>query len=290
MFKKILEALNSQYQGVDGRILTRMARKLAKQVKTEEDIEEAVQGVSVMDLIEMESDRKAKEVEKNTAERYEKRQNLSQQSDLTSVSGEEGNNEDEKNEPSATEAPTQGRGTRSNSKATQSALEKQIADLTRTVATLTDRFTTMQQERTAKTRRQQVEELLDGADDKVKNRYMRDFDRLTFKDDNDFNQWLEERTPEITEEVKAFLDNNQSANMASDDTSDNALSRTPNTTPQRINRVTPPIGGRSTQRKGQVSPDVEAYLNAEVAKENATSFSTIAGLPQTQLPPSTILK
>lgn len=284
MFKKILESLTTQFKGVDARILTRMARKLAKQVKTEEDIKEAVEAVTMMDFIEMESDRKAADAKKNAIETYEKEHNLINGKPAASTKGgtpsegeevedpdEEGEEGNEGGTPTNGGQPKGAKGsTKHNRK--QSALEKQIAALTETVTQLTGTISQMKQERTAKTRRQQVEELLEGADDKVKNRYMRDFGRLNFKDDDDFNQWLEERTPEITEEVRSLSGGEGGA----------AGQQTPPS--QKPNRVTPPIGGRSTQRPGEVSAEVKAYLDAEAARENAASFSAIAGLPKTNAP------
>lgn len=73
MFKKILEALSTQYKGVDARILARMARKLAKTVQTEDAIDEAVQGVTLMDFIELEGDRRATAAQKSAVGNYEKR-------------------------------------------------------------------------------------------------------------------------------------------------------------------------------------------------------------------------
>ena len=282
MFKKILESLTTQYKGVDARILTRMARKIAKQVKTEEDIKEAVEAVTMMDFIEMESDRKAAEAKKNAVETYEKEHNLINGKPAAGANGgpqaagdgddPDGEGAEGEGDGDPAEGTQSGKSAKGKRNRRQSELEKQIAALTETVTQLTGTISQMKQERTAKTRRQQVEELLEGADDKVKNRYMRDFDRLNFKDDDDFNQWLEERTPEITEEVRSLSGGEGGA----------AGQQTPPS--QKPNRVTPPIGGRSTQRPGEVSAEVKAYLDAEAARENAASFSAIAGLPKTNAP------
>lgn len=278
MFKKILESLTTQFNGVDARILTRKARELAKQVKTEDDIKEAVEAVTLMDLIEMESARNTSEATKKAIENYEKEHNLINGKPVTTKGGkpsdeeededpdEEGEEGNEGSTPSNGGQPKAGKGSAKHNRK-QSALERKIASLTDTVDRLTTIITDMKQEKTSKSRRQQVEELLEGADDKVKNRYLRDFDRLNFKDDDDFNQWLEERTPEFTEEIQTL--------GGTEGGTEGQTTPTP-----KPNRVTPPIGGRSTQQKGEVSAEVKAYLDAEAAKESANSFSTIAGIPQ----------
>lgn len=278
MFKKILESLTTQFKGVDARILTRKARELAKQVKTEDDIKETVEAVTLMDLIEMESARNTSEATKKAIENYEKEHNLINGKPATTKGGkpseeeededpeEEGENGNEGSTPSNGGQPKAVKGNPKHNRK-QSALERKIASLTDTVGKLTTIITDMKQEKTSKSRRQQVEELLEGADDKVKNRYLRDFDRLNFKDDEDFNQWLEERSPEFTEEIQAL--------GGTEGGTEGQTTPTP-----KPNRVTPPIGGRSTQQKGEVSAEVKAYLDAEAAKESANSFSTIAGIPQ----------
>ncbi|WP_455093541.1 hypothetical protein [Prevotella histicola] len=285
MFKKILESLTTQFKGVDARILTRKARELAKQVKTEDDIKEAVEAVTLMDLIEMESARNTSEATKKAIENYEKEHNLINGKPVTTKGGkpsdeeededpdEEGEDGNEGSTPSNGGQPKAGKGNPKYNRK-QSALERKIASLADTVGKLTTIITDMKQEKTSKSRRQQVEELLEGADDKVKNRYLRDFDRLNFKDDEDFNQWLEERSPEFTEEIQAL--------GGTEGGTEGQTTPTP-----KPNRVTPPIGGRSTQQKGEVSAEVKAYLDAEAAKESANSFSTIAGIPQANPTPQT---
>lgn len=76
MFKQILDALTTKYKGVDARILTRMARKLAKSVKSEDEVQDAVDGVTMMDFIQQESDRSAQAATKNAVNDYEQKYHI----------------------------------------------------------------------------------------------------------------------------------------------------------------------------------------------------------------------
>lgn len=286
MFKKILDALSTQYKGVDARILTRMARKLAKTVKSEEEVDEAVQGVTVMDFIDLEGDRRASAATESAVKNYEKKYNLKDGKPNDAGTGEkEGVDEDDPdggngndtetgggNAPKPSIDPANAKGGRNRS-SYQSKLERQIAALTETVSTLTGTITKMQQERTSKSRKQQYEELFEGVDEKTKNRYMRNFDRLSFKDDEDFAQWLEDMTPQVTEELKGL----------STATTQQAVGAGTGT----HRGATPPLGGRSNAKPGQLSPEFKSYMAKQKARAANTQYSTIAGLPQAQVQPQT---
>lgn len=286
MFKQILDALSTQFKGVDARVLTRMARKLAKTVKSEDEVDEAVQGVTIMDFIDLEGDRRATAAQKSAVENYEKKYNLkdgkpstAEQTQATEAAEDEPTDDNDGGEPTAGVNNKKGgkQGNQNQGNSHESKLERQIAALTKTVSTLTGTITQMQQERTTKTRRQQYEALFEGADEKTKNRYMRNFDRLSFKDDEDFNNWLEEMTPEVTEELKGL---GAGAEQGGNRQSAQAGSGTSTTGGRRGG--TPPLGGRSTAQPGQVDAEVNAYLNTELAREQSNHFSTIAGLPNQQ--------
>lgn len=278
MFKQILEALTHKYQGVDARILTRMARKLAKTVKSEDEVQEAVDGVTVMDLIDMEGNRRASAATENAVKDYEQKYNLKDGKSVAAPAAGNGrgddndpNGDDDDDEPTGDPVSKVSKGG-SKGGHRQSKLEAQIAALTETVSTLTGTIKGMQQERTAKTRRQQYEELFEGVDEKVKNRYMRNFDRLSFKDDTDFNEWLEDMTPQVTEELKQLppTDQNPGTQPGGNGT----------TTPAQRRGVTPPLGGTSHAAKGQLSPEFQRYQAKQQARMRMTQYSTMAGLPQ----------
>lgn len=322
MFKRILEALRTQYAGVDAKVLVRMARKLAKQIKGEDEIEDKVAEVTLQDFIDMEGDRRATEAQTSAVSNYEKKYGLKNGKKANGKDGDEPQDDDDDDDDiddddiddeSVTNEPATRKhkpGTKSNRRTSrrESALEKQVKQLTESMQMLTGMMTKMQTERTEKTRRQQYEELFEGVDEKTKKRYMRDFDRLSFKDDEDFENWLTEKTAEVTEELAEMGyttggdngdDTNADGQQPQGGTQQPGTTKTKRTPgiqqqqrqPNTINPIVktatgarPPLGGRKNIKPGTVSPSVQNYLEAQAQREAVTQFSTIAGIPQVQTP------
>lgn len=287
MFKQILDALTTKYKGVDARILTRMARKLAKSVKSEDEVQDAVDGVTMMDFIQQESDRSAQAATKNAVNDYEQKYHIKDGKPFKAAEptppadgdGDGDDDDDDDEGDGGTPTPTPSKNGRARKHV--SKLEAQIAALTETVSTLTGTIKGMQQERTAKTRRQQYEELFEGVDEKVKNRYLRNFDRLSFKDDNDFNEWLEEMTPQVTEELKALPNGGAAETPA---TGAGGAAPAAGNQPQHRG-ATPPLGGSRSANKG-LSPEFQRYMARQKQHMAGTVYSTIAGVPQMQQNPA----
>lgn len=312
MFKKILEALSTQFKGVDAKVLVRMARKLAKQVKSEDEIDDKVAEVTLQDFIDMEGDRRATEAQNTAVTNYEKKYGLKNGKKANGKGDDEPGNDDDDDdlddddegdddEPVEPVKHNRKSGTKNNRRnnSHESALEKQVKQLTESVQMLTGTITKMQTERTTKTRRQQYEDLFEGVEEKVKNRYLRDFDRLTFKDDDDFENWLTDRTAEVPEELKKMgyiTDGDEGDDQGQGGTQQQQ--HQPGTTKtkplgnqqrqqsqsQRTGGAKPPLGGRRNAKPGTVSPSVQSYLEQEAARESVQQFSTIAGIPQVQTP------
>ena len=286
MFKQILDALTTKYKGVDARILTRMARKLAKSVKSEDEVQDAVDGVTMMDFIQQESDRSAQAATKNAVNDYEQKYHIKdgkpfKAAEPTPPADGDGDGDDDDDEgDGGTPTPTPSKNGRARKHV--SKLEAQIAALTETVSTLTGTIKGMQQERTAKTRRQQYEELFEGVDEKVKNRYLRNFDRLSFKDDNDFNEWLEEMTPQVTEELKALPNGGAAETPAAGGNGAGGNAPAGGVQPQHRG-ATPPLGGSRSASKG-LSPEFQRYMARQKQHMAGTVYSTMAGVPQMQNP------
>ena len=102
-------------------------------------------------------------------------------------------------------------------------------------------------------RKDKFSALFEGASDKLKERYMRNYDRLTFKDDEDFNGWLDQQKPFIESDIKE-----EKAQGA---------------------KTTPPVGGKRKPGE-EADPAVTAYLNAEASREAQTASPVIIGLAQ----------
>lgn len=73
---KILEALKAKFEGVDAKILGRIADKLAKTTTSEEDVATAVEGVSFSDVLNMYGDSRATEAANTAISNYEKKHGI----------------------------------------------------------------------------------------------------------------------------------------------------------------------------------------------------------------------
>jgi hypothetical protein len=62
----------------------------------------------------------------------------------------------------------------------------------------------MKGEKTANSRKIELDKILKEAPDKIRQRYEKDFARMNFKDDEDFNAWIGEIKPDIEEIVTEF--------------------------------------------------------------------------------------
>lgn len=260
MRKKILEALSTRFEGVDVKILERMAKKLAKTVENEDGIEEAVKGVTIQQLIDSEGDRRANE----SRETYEQKYGLKDGKPVGATEDEEDDeaeDEEDDNEPiQPAISPKSGKGKQGKK---MSQTDKMLKQLLENQQRLTDELSSMKQERIGKSRKARFEALLTEADEKTKTRYMRNFDRLNFKDDEDFDTWLDDIQSDIDDDIK---------------------------TAKAAGTVTTvPKGGKATRKEGEVDPSVTAYLDSEASREDGNQFSTISGLPQ-QTPPTPAAK
>ena len=120
--------------------------------------------------------------------------------------------------------------------------------------TMREQLNGILQEKQGNQRKAKFEALFEGASDKLKERYLRNYDRLSFKDDDDFNGWLDTQKPFIESDIKE-----EKASGAA---------------------ATPPLGGNRRKPGEAVDPAVTAYLNSEATRESQTASPVIIGLSQ----------
>ena len=240
MFEKILAGLKTKFPGVDSKILERIAKKKAETTTTEEEVKTVVDGVTFQSIIESEGDRRANEAQTTAITNYEKKYKLK---DGKSI---------QQQEPPKPEPPTGG---------ASDEVKQMFAKMEQENKTMREQLNGLLQEREGDQRKAKYEALFEGASDKLKERYLRNYDRLNFKDDEDFNGWLDTQKPFIESDIK-------------EEKASGALG-------------TPPYGGRQQRKNGEVDPAVTAYLNAEAARETQTASPVIIGLSQgTPTPPA----
>lgn len=162
MNKIILEALTAKFEGVNAEILTRVAEKLATKATTEEEAKALAEGVSFQDLLDRYAD-------------YRVQQASSKQPKPAPQ------------EPKPAPAPQEPKQTNEPSDVLPEWAKELKEELESYKA----------QEANAK-RLGKLKDILKELPESLRGRYERDFSRLTFKDDEDFTQWVEELTPDVS--------------------------------------------------------------------------------------------
>lgn len=258
MYQQLLDALKKKFTGVNDKILERIAKKLAKTTRTAEEVEPAVTGVTFQNIIDSESDRRANEATETAVKNYESQHKLKDGKPIKVTNGDGDEDDEEDDDDTTTTQPGAAatRGKKGGKKALSES-DKILQQLLKGQQALADEINSMKQERIGNSRKQRFQELLKDADEKVRNRYMRDYDRLTFKDDDDYNSWLEDITPDIESDIAAI---------------------------KAIGGITtPPRGGASARKEGEVDPMVTEYLKGQAERQDA--YSGISGLPEAPAQP-----
>lgn len=188
----ILAALQTKFTGVDAKILGRIAKKYAKTATgtTEADAKTIVDGITFQQVLESHADYRATEAQKTAVANYESKHNLRDGKPIEQPQQNQSQTQPQQ-EQSGQTAGQQG-GQQSEEKAPAWA-QQIIADNN----ALRERLQSIESERTQNSRLERFREAIKGAPDKVKTRYEKDFARLTFKDDADFDGYLEEIAPDI---------------------------------------------------------------------------------------------
>lgn len=180
MKKQIIDALKAKFEGVSEAIVSRIADKLAKTAKSDEDVATLVEGVTFQQVLESYGDSRATEAQQSAVSNYEKKHGLK---DGKKVVTEEKPKEKE---------PKEGPKSEGDDLASQIA-----AAVAAAMKPLNDELAAMKSEKTATTRKGKLAGVLAKAPEKVRERYEKDFARMTFTDDDDFNAWVEEITPDV---------------------------------------------------------------------------------------------
>lgn len=165
MNKIILEALTAKFESVNAEILTRVADKLATKATTEEEAKALAEGVSFQDLLDRYADYRVQQA--------------------SSKQPKPAPQEPKPNDPKP--APQEPKPNNEPSDVLPEWAKELKAELESYKA----------QEANAK-RLGKLKDILKELPESLRGRYERDFSRLTFKDEEDFTQWVEELTPDVS--------------------------------------------------------------------------------------------
>lgn len=164
MKKIILDKLKAKFEGVSESVLDRIAAKLAKTVKNEEEATTAVEGVTLQQLFDSYGDSRATEAQQTAVSNYERKYGLKDGAKVEDggTSGS-GNNATETENKGGDDTP---------------AWAKAIIS---SVKTLSDDVAAMKGEKVTATRRQQIDEIIKDLPDAMR----RPYSRISLKDLSD---------------------------------------------------------------------------------------------------------
>ncbi len=185
--QQILTALQTKFEGVDAKILGRIAKKKAKTATSEADVKTIVDGITLQQVIESHADYRATEARRTAVETYENEHNLKD----GKPKGNAGQTAGQGGQQAA--AQTAGQGEQQNNEVVPAWAQKMMDDNQR----LHEELKSYKAERTANTRLEACKSAIVKAPVRIRARYERDFSRLQFKDDADFESYLEEIKPDI---------------------------------------------------------------------------------------------
>ena len=228
MKKKIFEALATKFEGVDAKVLDRIAEKLSKTVKEEEEVQTAVDGVTFQSILESYADSRVNEAVNTAVVNYEKKYGLKEGKPLKKEEDPDPNKKPA--EPPTEEIP---------------AYIKALMEQNKQLA---EQISAINSERQVTSRKKTLQEMLKNAPQKLRERYEKDFERLSFKDDEDFKSWVDEVSPEVQSLTEDFN--------------------------KRISTITPPKGNRTIP-----STPTNSYLSDRLKEEaESNEVSAIKGL------------
>ena len=186
MKKEALDALKAKYPGVSEAILSRIADKIAKTAKTQEEVTAAVEGVTFQQVLESYGDSRATEAQQTAVTNYEKKHGL-----------KDGKKVETGGEQKPGETGGEGEGNKGGAAGGSDLAAQIAAAIAAEMKPLKDELAAIKGEKTANSRKAALNKVLEGAPEKIRQRYEKDFARMTFNDDEDFNAWIGEITPDV---------------------------------------------------------------------------------------------
>lgn len=225
MKKQILEALKTKFEGIQEPVLNRIADKLAKTVLKEEDVATAIEGVTIQTVIDSYADSRVSEATQSAVTNYEKKHNIKDGKQVTAEP-------EKKPEAKKDDAPEWAQA------------------LIKSNETLAAKLAAIEGEKVVTTRKQLLDAAIEKAPDQFKARYAKDFNRMNFKDEEEFGAWIDE----VKTDAETFATELAAAGTV--------FSR--------------PRGGAAGKPDEKPSPEVQARIDARTAE---TAAPAIIGLP-----------
>lgn len=190
MKKNLIAALATKFEGVDAKILSRIADKIMsdKTIESEEDVNSAVEEVTFADVLKHYGDSRATEATRKAVSNYEKKHGIKDGKPI-----ELNEQEDDDDDPDGTKKKPQ----QSNQDNELAKLLKQMSDKMDAQA---EEIKQLKQGKVAESR----EKVLDGVIKDLKESQKKPYKRYTLDamTDEEFDEFIEEITGEVAEVVK----------------------------------------------------------------------------------------
>lgn len=242
----ILDSLKTKFAGIDEKVLNRIAAIAVKTVKSEEEAKTYVEELTLQQVIDSYTDSRTTDAQEKAVKSYEEKFGLKDGKPANSTEEPGGEGGEGGNGGAADDGKNGGEGKGGEK------VPDYVKSLFGKIDALANEVTTLKAGKVADTRKGTLEALLKDAPEKTRNTLIKNFNRMQFKDDEDFNEWIEEITPDVEEATTS-----QAA-------SDGVVGR--------------PKSGASTGKEGQPNSYVQARVNARKAE---TVAPAIIGLPKT---------
>lgn len=198
--KFILDALRKKFEGVDEKVLNRIARNAAKTVKTEDEATQFVEDYTIQQVIDSYSDSRVTE----SISSYEKKHGLKDgkpaSTDDDPEDVEENKDPDKDKKGKKDDDPDEdgkGKGKKDNKE--DDDMPSWARALIDGQTRLNERLDGIEKGKQADARKSKFLEAIKDAPEKFRERAEKKFARYTFKDDEDFETYLEELAEEVEE-------------------------------------------------------------------------------------------
>lgn len=185
----IADALTEKFKDIDTKVINRIAATAAKTVKTEEEATTYVDDLTIQKVIDSYSDSRTSDALSS----YEKKHGLKD--------GKKVQPDDEDEDDDAGDDITDGNKKapkgKKDGKGSDQDTPKYVKELFSKLEEMGNELSALKGEKITTARSSKLSDLLKDAPEKLRNRYTKDFGRMKFDTDEEFEEWLEEITPDI---------------------------------------------------------------------------------------------
>lgn len=176
MKEKVISSLKTRFSGVEEKTIERICEKLLAKTtpQNDDDVKAMVEGVTIQQVMESYADARVTEATKTAISNYEKKHGLK---DGKLVDP----NPDPKPKPEPNPKPTGGGDVPD--------WAKPLMEQTKMLA---DRLTAMDADRLTANRKKVLSKAIENLPSSFKAKFEKDFSRMSFKNDEDFQQWIDD--------------------------------------------------------------------------------------------------